>query len=341
MTLTMTRGAAAITINSSIHSKSSPSPSTIDPIPAIISAPSLWLLGGSLLGTTSFSPTTLLSTSRASRFRMVGYIVAASASAMGVHVLSIAFGVPAVLALSLSRDRPTLGFTTDRSNRKQLFHRLYPPLRATTEHNQALFWPASSLIAESIHSDAFNDDTLDDDEKLLTSTLDSVVKVYATHSEPDFLIPWQKKHQTTSTSSGFVLDVPGVGYRVMTNAHSVEYGSVVQVQRRGDDEKHAAVVEAVGNECDLALLRVDSLFASSDGSSRGNGKTYALPLGPLPPLQDEVEVLGYPAGGDSLCVTKGVVSRIEMQEYAQAGARLLSMQIDAAINPGTINNCPN
>ena len=122
----------------------------------------------------------------------------------------------------------------------------------------------------------------------------------------------------------------------MTNAHSVEYGSVVQVQRRGDDEKHAAVVEAVGNECDLALLRVDSLFASSDGSSRGNGKTYALPLGPLPPLQDEVEVLGYPAGGDSLCVTKGVVSRIEMQEYAQAGARLLSMQIDAAINPGTM-----
>lgn len=59
-----------------------------------------------------------------------------------------------------------------------------------------------------------------------------------------------------------------------------------------------------------------------------------MPLGPLPSLQDEVEVLGYPAGGDSLCVTKGVVSRIEMQEYAQAGARLLAMQIDAAINPG-------
>lgn len=268
---------------------------------------------------------------------MVGYIVAASTSAsamgMGVHVLSIAIGLPAALALSLSRDGPTLGFTTHRINRKQLFHRSYPPLRATTEHNQALFWPASSLIAESIHSDAFNDDTLDDDEKLLTSTLDSVVKVYATHSEPDFLIPWQKKHQTTSTSSGFVLDVPGVGYRVMTNAHSVEYGSVVQVQRRGDDEKHAAIVEAVGNECDLALLRVDSLFAPTES---GNGKTYALPLGPLPPLQDEVEVLGYPAGGDSLCVTKGVVSRIEMQEYAQAGARLLSMQIDAAINPGTM-----
>lgn len=137
----------------------------------------------------------------------------------------------------------------------------------------------------------------------------------------------------------------------------MEYGSVVQVQKRGDDAKHAAVVEAVGNECDLALLRVDSLFPQTDDATnepgddasgqpndnanavieRGlNGEfpVFAMPLGPLPSLQDEVEVLGYPMGGDSLCVTKGVVSRIEMQEYAQAGARLLAMQIDAAINPG-------
>lgn len=258
---------------------------------------------------------------------------------MKALTLFIVFGIPSsALALSLARDNPSLALFSYRcrSNRKVSHHGYHPhfSLGATTEDN-ALFWPASSLIAESVHSDAFNDDSLDEDEKLLTSTLDSVVKVYATHSEPDFLIPWQKKHQTTSTSSGFVLDVPGIGYRVMTNAHSVEYGSVVQVQRRGDDEKHAAVVEAVGNECDLALLRVDSLFAPTDESGR---KPYALPLGPLPPLQDEVEVLGYPAGGDSLCVTKGVVSRIEMQEYAQAGARLLSMQIDAAINPGTISN---
>jgi S1-C subfamily serine protease len=206
-----------------------------------------------------------------------------------------------------------------------------------------LFWPAASpSSADGVHPDDPDDDDMDDDEKLLASTLDAVVKVYATHSDPDFLIPWQKKHQTSSTSSGFVLDVPGIGFRVMTNAHSVEYGSVVQVQRRGDDEKHAAIVEAVGNECDLALLRVDSLFPPRGRDDGGEGEnevrdaTYALPLGPLPPLQDEVEVLGYPAGGDSLCVTKGVVSRIEMQEYAQAGARLLAMQIDAAINPGMI-----
>ena len=142
-----------------------------------------------------------------------------------------------------------------------------------------------------------------------------------------------------------MIDVPGVGVRVVTNAHSVEYGSVVQVQRRGEDEKYEAVIEAVGNECDLALLRVDDLFGgdannvkddddNDDGSSSRDDTDGVLTLGPLPSLQDEVEVLGYPSGGESLCVTKGVVSRIETQEYAQAGARLLAMQIDAAINPG-------
>jgi hypothetical protein len=55
---------------------------------------------------------------------------------------------------------------------------------------------------------------MDDDKRLLASTLDTVVKVYATHTNPDFLILWQRKHQT---SSGFDLDVPSIGYRVMTN----------------------------------------------------------------------------------------------------------------------------
>jgi len=59
-----------------------------------------------------------------------------------------------------------------------------------------------------------------------------------------------------------------------------------------------------------------------------------LRFGPLPNLQDEVQVIGYPTGGDSMSVTSGIVSRIERQEYAQAGMHLLAIQIDAAINPG-------
>jgi len=44
--------------------------------------------------------------------------------------------------------------------------------------------------------------------------------------------------------------------------------------------------------------------------------------------------VGYPIGGESLSVTAGVVSRIELQEYAQGGETLLAIQIDAAINSG-------
>jgi S1-C subfamily serine protease len=203
-------------------------------------------------------------------------------------------------------------------------------LHASIVEKDGLFWPSSSDSRNTNHNEN-GDENHNDEESLLGLVLDSVLKVYATHSEPDFLMPWQKRHQTTSTSSGFVVNVPGIGIRVMTNAHSVEYGSVVQVQRRGEDKKHEGVIEAVGNECDLALLRVDSLFPPSSNDAED---VFALQLGALPSLQDEVEVLGYPSGGESLCVTKGVVSRIETQEYAQAGARLLAMQIDAAINPG-------
>jgi len=236
----------------------------------------------------------------------------------------------AVIAAALWMIPSASAFSISRIG-KQAHNSCAHPLKATIERD-GLFWPSSppndERIDRSANSEEDHDDLFDEEEY---QTLDAVVKIYATHSDPDFLIPWQKRHQTTSTSSGFVIDVPGLGLRVMTNAHSVEYGSVVQVQRRGDDEKHAAIVEAVGNECDLALLRVDSLFSPQNDDQF---QPFAMPIGSLPMLQDDVEVIGYPAGGDSLCVTKGVVSRIEMQEYAQAGARLLAMQIDAAINPG-------
>lgn len=247
----------------------------------------------------------------------------------------------AIVLLICSIPKLVSSFTIVDGIRKQKIKTCALKEAPSTIERDGLFWPSftpngerNKLIGSLNNSDEDYDELLEE-EYLLASTLDAVVKIYATHSDPDYLIPWQKRQQSTSTSSGFVIDVPGLGLRVMTNAHSVEYGSVVQVQRRGEDEKHAAVVEAVGNECDLALLRVDSLFPSqNDNDENDQMNHFALPLGPLPSLQDDVEVIGYPAGGDSLCVTKGVVSRIEMQEYAQAGARLLAMQIDAAINPG-------
>lgn len=45
-------------------------------------------------------------------------------------------------------------------------------------------------------------------------------------------------------------------------------------------------------------------------------------------------MVGYPIGGDTISVTSGVVSRIEVSSYSHGSAELLAIQIDAAINSG-------
>lgn len=57
-------------------------------------------------------------------------------------------------------------------------------------------------------------------------------------------------------------------------------------------------------------------------------------FGVLPRLQDSVTVIGFPIGGDTMSVTSGVVSRIEVTSYVHGAAELLGIQIDAAINSG-------
>jgi S1-C subfamily serine protease len=47
-----------------------------------------------------------------------------------------------------------------------------------------------------------------------------------------------------------------------------------------------------------------------------------------------VAVVGYPIGGDTISVTSGVVSRIEVTSYVHGSTELLGVQIDAAINSG-------
>lgn len=154
------------------------------------------------------------------------------------------------------------------------------------------------------------------------SFLNAVVKVYCTHTAPDYSLPWQKQRQFTSTGSAFMI---GDG-KLLTNAHCVEHNTQVKVKRRGDDTKYVAKVLAKGMECDIALLSVEN-----EKFWKG---AEPLQFGHLPRLQDSVTVVGYPLGGDTISVTKGVVSRIEVTSYAHGSAELLGIQIDAAINPG-------
>lgn len=155
---------------------------------------------------------------------------------------------------------------------------------------------------------------------------DAVVKVYCIHTEPNYSLPWQRKRQYSSTSSGFMVKNEEGQRCLLTNAHSVEYHTQVKVKRRGDDQKFIAEVLAIGIECDIALLTVkDETFWEG---------VKPLSFGPLPRLQDAVAVVGYPIGGDTISVTSGVVSRIEVTSYVHGSTELLGVQIDAAINSG-------
>lgn len=151
---------------------------------------------------------------------------------------------------------------------------------------------------------------------------DSVIKIYTTQAAPDYFTPWRLLTPRQSSGSGSVI----AGNRILTNAHVVANASYVQAQKHNDPQRYLARVLFVSHEADLAVITVDEPGFFSD--------LEALELGDLPAPLQEVSVYGYPIGGKSLSITKGILSRVEQQVYAHAGAYLLAGQIDAAINPG-------
>lgn len=143
--------------------------------------------------------------------------------------------------------------------------------------------------------------------------------MFAIHCEPNYSLPWQRKRQFSSSSSGFIIE----GRRILTNAHCVADHTQVKVKRRGSDAKYVAQVLAVATEGDMALLTVED-----EAFWRGS---EPVQFGNLPQLQDAVAVVGYPIGGDTMSVTSGVVSRIEVTSYVHGSMELLGIQIDAAV----------
>jgi S1-C subfamily serine protease len=114
--------------------------------------------------------------------------------------------------------------------------------------NQSEKGMSSSFASEDCRGDD-DDDVIFLAARLSPAMADAVVKVFCTHTEPNFSLPWQMKRQFSSTSSGFIIDVPR--RRLLTNAHSVEYHTQVKVKRRGSDNKFLATVLAMGRECDI------------------------------------------------------------------------------------------
>ncbi len=149
-----------------------------------------------------------------------------------------------------------------------------------------------------------------------------MVKVFATMRYPDPFRPWTKQAPSEVTASGVVIE----GKRILTNAHVVLYASQVQIQANAAGDKVPATVVAVAPGIDLAVLQLDdpTFFDTHPAVTRASQ---------LPQIKDAVLAYGFPTGGTSLSITKGIVSRIEFVSYnfPTSGLRI---QVDAAINPG-------
>ena len=153
----------------------------------------------------------------------------------------------------------------------------------------------------------------------------SLVRITATSQEPDYKVPWNPGAMSVGVGAGFVID----GDRIMTNAHVVSNARFIVVEKEDDPQHYPAMVQFVGHDCDLAVLRVlDKGFFQN---------TRPLSTGGIPAIESPVSVYGYPIGGERLSVTRGIISRIDFQTYTHSGIDShLAVQIDAAINPGKL-----
>ena len=151
----------------------------------------------------------------------------------------------------------------------------------------------------------------------------SVLRIEVATQVPDYQTPWNSGRFGGGIGTGFIIGKN----RILTNAHVVSNARRALITVHGSPVKYPAKVEHIAHDCDLALLSVEN-FKDFESFP-----TFAF--GDVPSLESEVRVIGYPIGGDRISVTRGVVSRIDFQNYSHTRADShLAIQIDAAINPG-------
>jgi len=161
----------------------------------------------------------------------------------------------------------------------------------------------------------------------------SVVKIFGVGAARSYLEPWKVGAQKEWTGSGFAVEIGGEKL-VLTNAHVCDHAFLLRLSRHGESKKHPAKLVCIAHDVDLALLAVEA------GPSVLENVPATRFEEDLPKLYSEVKVVGFPQGGSTICVTKGVVSRVDAQGFVHPLLKgvltdnVLIIQIDAAINPG-------
>lgn len=153
----------------------------------------------------------------------------------------------------------------------------------------------------------------------------SIVNVECSALRVDYRTPWNAATPTGGTGTAFLIG-PNL---FLTNAHVVSNASRLVVKKVGDSTPYRAKVKFIAHDCDLALIELDPAVPAFQN---------AVPLvisEEIPKLDTTVKVVGFPIGGERISVTRGVVSRVDYQEYSHSGVdQHIAIQIDAAINPG-------
>lgn len=166
---------------------------------------------------------------------------------------------------------------------------------------------------------------INDENELVSSVKNSVVKVFSHAVGTDYLQPWCVDDDGEGTGTGFCIYIDG-NKHIVTNAHVVEDSVLIKIKKYGCAVKYKGSVRYIAHDCDLALLTVEEEEFWDD----------VIPLklsNVIPVMLDKVYVIGYPSGGNNISFTKGVVSRIIDTVYSNTVYNV-AIQIDAAINPG-------
>lgn len=126
----------------------------------------------------------------------------------------------------------------------------------------------------------------------------SIVKIVSTLSVPDCSNPWSRQRELTRTATGILVK----DFWILTSFHVVSGARFIQIQKQNDPQRYEAQIDFIGEDCDLALLKViDRSFY--------NGM-YPLDFSELlPPVGDKIEIYGYRDDDTHITSISGTVSR--------------------------------
>ncbi len=163
------------------------------------------------------------------------------------------------------------------------------------------------------------------DTKVRPDPTASVVEITVHTRQYDAASPWNTTWKSW-IATGFIVD----GKRILTTAQLVENAVYISIRSNDSPKTFEAEIDNISHEVNLALLTLkDETFFD---------KRTPLPLGDLPKPEEKVSLYGYPVGGNKLSITAGIVSRIEYQTYAHSGLTFQAIQVDAAVNSGSLGS---